>query len=150
MLILASSSIKWADECPRREEGGPTLLNDRQDNRHNTSPLRSWSSINKAGSKILAKVIWQYYLDENRAMEKQSQRDGLVHLAFFFFVIILLTQKKEHWKWSIGRNLHGPDWIMDQLVVWKLREGVFRGSSSNTRINDRGIMGKGPIMERYG
>ena len=37
MLILASSSIKWAEECPVAMKGGPTLLNDRQDNRHNTS-----------------------------------------------------------------------------------------------------------------
>ena len=37
MLNLASSSIKWAEECSVAMKVGPTLLNDRQDNRHNTS-----------------------------------------------------------------------------------------------------------------
>ena len=36
MSTLASSSIKWAEGAPSRWRG-PTLLNDRQDNRHNTS-----------------------------------------------------------------------------------------------------------------
>ena len=87
-------------------------------------------------------------LRENKNTTKTTPKIFGVR-ALFFCYNITYTKKRALKKWSIGRE---PPWSRlnnGSTCCLKVERRSFRGSSSNTRINDRGIMGKGPIMERY-